>query len=84
VAEALGGERVVVLLWDVEDLGRLQPSFHFRSRTPGLNLAHLAQRLGGGGHPQASGAPADWDWIREWMHRTAERLKAHLTSEPES
>lgn len=82
VAEALGGEKVAVLLWDVEDLARLQPSLHFRSQGQGWDLAQLAQRLGGGGHPQASGAPAGWEWLRDWMRASLHRLRPFLQGEP--
>lgn len=80
VGEALGDERTLVALWDLRDLERLKPKFHFRTKSPVLNAARIAEQLGGGGHPRASGAPADLAPLKVLTEALARRVKAAAES----
>jgi len=65
VGEALGNEETLVVLCDLRDWVHLQPKFHLRTKSERINASHLAERLGGGGHPRASGAPLEREILRQ-------------------
>jgi oligoribonuclease NrnB/cAMP/cGMP phosphodiesterase (DHH superfamily) len=57
VGDALGDPDTLVALLDLRSLERRHARFSFRTQSDTLAANRIAERLGGGGHAKASGAP---------------------------
>jgi oligoribonuclease NrnB/cAMP/cGMP phosphodiesterase (DHH superfamily) len=81
VGEALGDERTLVALWDLRDLEHVKPKFHLRTKSDRINASLIAERLGGGGHPKASGAPGEVATLKVLSEAVARQVLAAATPE---
>lgn len=76
VAEEMGDEQTLVVLVDLRQIERGQLKCSFRTRSETIDANVVAERLGGGGHPKASGAPLPVDMLQalsaELLRRVAE------------
>lgn len=82
VGEALGDERTLVVLWDLHDLEQMKPKFHFRTKSDWIDASWIAEQLGGGGHPKASGAPGDLQTLQALSEAIAQQVLAVLPLGP--
>jgi oligoribonuclease NrnB/cAMP/cGMP phosphodiesterase (DHH superfamily) len=81
VGEALGDAHTLVALWDLHDVGQMKPKFHFRTKSDRIDASRIAERLGGGGHPKASGAPGDLQTLQALSEAIAQQVLAVLPLE---
>lgn len=64
VGDLLGDAETLVALLDLRNVERGHARFSFRTQSDTLASNKLAELLGGGGHPKASGAPLEIDLFK--------------------
>lgn len=76
VGDALAADDTLVVLFDLRTAGKPHLKYHFRTRSDAIRADQIAERLGGGGHPKASGAPLDRGILTALSEALLERLRA--------
>ncbi|MBI2298890.1 MAG: hypothetical protein HYU66_08075 [Armatimonadetes bacterium] len=75
VGEAIGDEHTLVALLDLRNLDRHAVKCSLRTRSKSIPAHLVAERMGGGGHPQASGAPLDPDVLKSLSEALAGQVQ---------
>ncbi len=76
VAEELGDPQTLMALLDLRQLERGVLKYSLRTKSEAIAANRIAERLGGGGHPKASGAPLGADALRLLTEQLGQRLAA--------
>ncbi|NUP98864.1 MAG: hypothetical protein HUU35_03295 [Armatimonadetes bacterium] len=74
VGDSLGDANTLVVLLDLRLLERGVLKYSFRTQSETLAANVIAERLGGGGHPKASGAPLGSDILRTLTAAAARQI----------
>ncbi len=80
IGDELGDPDTLVILLDLRSLERGQVKYSFRTQSPTLAADRIAEQLGGGGHPKASGAPLEIEVLRALSESLTERVAAVVKS----
>ncbi len=76
VADAIGDRDTLVVLLDLRSTAKGSLKYHFRTQSDEIRADRLAEQLGGGGHPKASGAPLEVDVLTSLSEALIARLQA--------
>lgn len=74
IGDDLGAPDTLVILLDLRSLERGQVKYSFRTQSDTLSADRIAERLGGGGHPKASGAPLEVEVLQAVSASLAARI----------
>lgn len=74
IGDELGDPDTLVILFDLRALERGQAKYSFRTQSRTIPADQIAERLGGGGHPMASGAPLEIEVLQELSRALAGRV----------
>ena len=74
IGDELGDPHTLVILLDMRSLEKGQVKYSFRTQSETLPADRIAERLGGGGHPKASGAPLEIGIMKALSQALAERV----------
>lgn len=81
VGDALGADDVLVIMCDLRNLDRGQPKLSFRTQSETIAANRIAEAMGGGGHPKASGAPLGFDALIALSHELLSRVSQAVDQE---
>lgn len=76
IGDEMGDADTLVILLDLRAVERGQVKYSFRTQSDALAADRIAEVLGGGGHPKASGAPLEIEVLQSISAVLAERVAA--------